>query len=35
MDMIFTDDQTLLRDTVRKFAEAEILPKYQHWDRSG
>ena len=35
MDMIFTDDQTVLRDTVRKFAEAEILPKYQHWDRSG
>ena len=35
MDMIFSDDQTVLRDTVRKFAEAEILPKYQHWDRSG
>jgi len=35
MDMIFSDDQTLLRDTVRKFAEAELLPKYQHWDRSG
>src|SRR5256714_369386 len=35
MDMVMTDHQMELRDTVRKFAEAELLPKYKHWDRSG
>src|SRR5690606_15953027 len=35
MDFGFTQDQEMLRDSVRKFAEAELLPHYQHWDRSG
>ena len=30
-----TEDQKEIRDSVRKFAEAELLPKYQHWDRTG
>lgn len=35
MDMNYTETQDALRDSVRRFAEAELLPKYQHWDRSG
>ena len=35
MDFSMTDNQEMIRDSVRKFAEAELLPKYQHWDRSG
>ena len=35
MNFSFTDDQLVIRDSVRKFAEAELLPMYQHWDRSG
>ncbi len=35
MNISFTEDQLTIRDSVRKFAEAELLPMYQHWDRSG
>ena len=35
MNFNLTEDQLVIRDTVRKFAEAELLPLYQHWDRSG
>ena len=35
MNFSLTEDQLLIRDSVRKFAEAELLPMYQHWDRSG
>ncbi|MYZ46576.1 acyl-CoA dehydrogenase family protein [Propylenella binzhouense] len=33
MDFGFSDDQIALRDSVRKFAEAELLPNYQRWDQ--
>ncbi len=35
MNFNLTEDQIAIRDSVRKFAEAELLPMYQHWDRSG
>ena len=35
MNFNLTEDQVAIRDSVRKFAEAELLPLYQHWDRSG
>ncbi len=35
MNFNLTPDQIAIRDSVRKFAEAELLPLYQHWDRSG
>ena len=35
MNFDLTDDQKEIRDSVRKFAEAELAPKYQHWDRTG
>ncbi len=35
MNFNLTEDQIVIRDSVRKFAEAELLPMYQHWDRSG
>jgi cyclohexanecarboxyl-CoA dehydrogenase len=35
MDFGFSEDQEMIRDSVRKFAEEELLPRYQHWDRSG
>ena len=35
MEFGFSEDQIALRDTMRKFCEAELLPQYQHWDRSG
>ena len=35
MNFDMTEDQKEIRDSVRKFAEAELLPKYQHWDRTG
>ena len=35
MNFNMTEDQIAIRDSVRKFAEAELLPMYQHWDRSG
>ena len=35
MNFSLSDDQLVIRDSVRKFAEAELLPMYKHWDRSG
>ena len=35
MDFGFSEDQLMLRDSVRKFAEAELLPNYKRWDRTG
>ncbi len=35
MDFGFSEDQQLIRQTVRTYAEAEILPHYQRWDRTG
>ena len=35
MNFDLTEDQKEIRDSVRKFAEAEILPHYQRWDRTG
>ena len=35
MNFNMTEDQIAIRDSVRKFAEAELAPLYQHWDRSG
>ena len=34
MDFSLSEDQRAMRDSVRKFAEAELLPHYQRWDRS-
>lgn len=35
MDFGLTENQEMLRDSVRKFAEAELLPNFQRWDRTG
>ncbi|CAN0232349.1 unnamed protein product, partial [Phaeothamnion confervicola] len=35
MDFSLTENQIMIRDSVRKFAEAELLPNYQRWDRTG
>jgi cyclohexanecarboxyl-CoA dehydrogenase len=35
MSFGFTEEQIALRDTVRKFSEAELLPHYRRWDQSG
>ena len=35
MDIGFTEQQEMIRDSVRKYAEAELLPNYQRWDRTG
>ena len=35
MDVGFTEHQEMIRDSVRKYAEAELLPNYQRWDRTG
>lgn len=35
MNFGFTESQIEIRDSVRKFAEAELLPHYQRWDRTG
>ena len=35
MNFSMTEDQLVIRDSVRKFAEAELLPNYQRWDRTG
>ena len=35
MDFSWSEEQTMMRDSVRAFAEKELLPKYQHWDRTG
>jgi cyclohexanecarboxyl-CoA dehydrogenase len=33
MNIGMTEEQIALRDSVRKFCEAELLPNYQRWDR--
>lgn len=33
LDFSFTDEQELLRKTLREFALKELLPKYSYWDR--
>ena len=35
MDFGHTEQQKMIRDSVRKYAEAELLPHYQRWDRTG
>ena len=35
MDFSLTENQLMIRDSVRKYAEAELLPNYQRWDRTG
>src|ERR1700691_5299721 len=35
MNFGFTQEQEMIRDSVRKYAEAELLPNYQRWDRTG
>ena len=35
MDFALSDEQIMIRDSVREFATKELLPKYQHWDRTG
>ena len=35
MNFSLTDNQIMIRDSVRAFAEKELLPHYKHWDRSG
>ena len=35
MDFSPTEQQELIRSSVRKFSEAELLPHYQRWDRTG
>lgn len=35
MDFSFSEHQEMIRDSVRKYAEAELLPHYQRWDRTG
>src|SRR5687767_15924839 len=34
-DMFLSEEHTLLRQTVRDFAEKEIAPHIREWDRSG
>ena len=35
MNFDLTEDQVAIRDSVRKYAEAELMPNYQRWDRTG
>ena len=35
MDFGFTEQETMIRDSVRRYAEAELLPHYKRWDRTG
>jgi cyclohexanecarboxyl-CoA dehydrogenase len=35
MNFSLTPEQIAIRDSVRTFAEKELAPQYQHWDRSG
>jgi cyclohexanecarboxyl-CoA dehydrogenase len=35
LDFSLSEEQTMIRDSVRKYAEAELLPYYQRWDRTG
>ena len=33
IDFSFSQEQELIRDTARKFAQKELLPKYSFWDK--
>jgi alkylation response protein AidB-like acyl-CoA dehydrogenase len=35
IDFTLTDENRLIRDSVRAFAEAEILPHIREWDEKG
>ena len=35
MNFSLSENQIMIRDSVRKFAEAELLPNYKRWDRTG
>ncbi len=35
MQFGMTERQQMIRDAVRRYAEAELLPHYQRWDRTG
>ena len=35
MDFALTENEEAIRDSVRKFAEAELLPHYKRWDVTG
>jgi cyclohexanecarboxyl-CoA dehydrogenase len=35
MQFGMTEQQEMIRDSVRRYAEAELLPHYQRWDRTG
>jgi cyclohexanecarboxyl-CoA dehydrogenase len=35
MQFGMTEQQEMIRDSVRKYAEAELLPHYARWDRTG
>jgi len=35
MDFSLTDEQTMIRDSVRKFAREKLLPNAREWDRNG
>ena len=34
MDFSLTDQQKLIRDTVRQFMEAEVRPNVKEWERA-
>jgi cyclohexanecarboxyl-CoA dehydrogenase len=34
MDFAFSEEQTMVGDAVRAFAERELLPRYTYWDRN-
>ena len=34
MDFFLTDDQRLIRDTVRQFMEAEMRPHIRQWEKA-
>ena len=35
MEFGFTEEQQMIRESVRRYAEAELLPHYKRWDRTG
>jgi alkylation response protein AidB-like acyl-CoA dehydrogenase len=35
MDFSLSDEQTMIRDSVRKFARDKILPNAREWDLAG
>ena len=33
IDMLLSEDRKIFRDTVRKFAESQIMPFVKHWEK--